>query len=335
MSVASISLSEAYKPDYEYEHHKPGHKFNIKNKEHLIELNVNGYIARFIQQQKHRNYRDEKLWEAYVSHFEDWTKELFDIADRTAVADLRDFLRENGVFVFKAARIAISGELARTANEEKQHKWTDDEIAEVLRKDEPFNSRHHPNYCSPHNLSMHAHSLTSYPSPSAQLREPTGLNPTASIDKSYNPLVLRHLKAEADLPNPLHKNFEKIPHPPASNMAPVSTSEFVSQVPPRQARLDQAAESKLRELTQRQSTVDYYQDYDCPRLDTALPIPQVQCPKIQPPQQPNIFPSVEAQGQQNEYRNQGYNQSFPGKSQKRSNFQPTVFENYPPTQLGN
>ncbi|KAI0991164.1 hypothetical protein K3495_g17023, partial [Podosphaera aphanis] len=81
MSVASTSLSEAYKPDYEYEHHKPGHKFDTKNKEHLTELNVNGYIARFIQQQKRRNHRDEKLWEAYVSHFEDWTKELFDIAD--------------------------------------------------------------------------------------------------------------------------------------------------------------------------------------------------------------------------------------------------------------
>ncbi|KAI0991872.1 hypothetical protein K3495_g16315, partial [Podosphaera aphanis] len=251
---------------------------------------------------------------------------------RTAVADLRDFLRENGVFVFKAARIAISGELARTVNEEKQHKWTDDEIAEVLRKDEPFNSRHHPNYCSPRNLSMHAPSLTSHPSSSAQLREPTGLNPAASIDKNYNPLEMRHLKAETDLPNPLHKNFEKIPHPPGSNMVPVSTSEFVSQVQPRQARLDQAAESKLRELTQRQSTVEYYQDYDWPRLDTALPIPQVQYPKIQPPQQPNIFPSVEAQGQQNEYTNQGYNQSFPGKSQKRPNFQPTVFENYPATQ---
>ncbi|TQS34606.1 hypothetical protein Golomagni_05004 [Golovinomyces magnicellulatus] len=115
-------------------------------------------------------------------------------------------------------------------------------------------------------------------------------------------------------------------------MIPVSTSEFASQVQTRQARLDQVAESKLRELTQRQSTVDYYQDYDCPRIDTALPISQVQYPKIQPPQQPNIFPSVEAQGQQNEYRNQGYNQSFPGKTQKRSNFHPTILENYPATQ---
>ncbi|KAI0995921.1 hypothetical protein K3495_g12259 [Podosphaera aphanis] len=214
---------------------------------------------------------------------------------RTAVADLCDFLRENGEFVFKAARIAISGELARTANEEKQHKWTDDEIAEVLRKDEPFNSRHHPNYCPLRNQSMHAHSLSSYPSPSAQLREPTGPNPAASIDKNYNPLEMRHLKAEADFSNPLYKNLEKIPHPPASNMVPVSTSEFVSQEQPtRQARLDQAAESKLRELTQRQNTVDYYQDYYCPRLDTALPIPQMQYPNIQPPQQPNIFQSVEA-----------------------------------------
>ncbi|TQS36296.1 hypothetical protein Golomagni_03259 [Golovinomyces magnicellulatus] len=95
---------------------------------------------------------------------------------------------------------------------------------------------------------------------------------------------MRHLKTEVDFPNSMHKNFEKIPHPPASNMIPVSTSEFATQVQTRQARLDQVAESKLRGLTQRQSTVDYYQDYDCPRIDTALPISQVQYPKIQPPQ---------------------------------------------------
>ncbi|RKF55926.1 hypothetical protein OnM2_085044, partial [Erysiphe neolycopersici] len=45
MSVVSLSLTDIYKPDYDYEHHRPGYKFDIKNKEQITELNINGCIA--------------------------------------------------------------------------------------------------------------------------------------------------------------------------------------------------------------------------------------------------------------------------------------------------
>lgn len=42
----------------------------------------------------------------------------------------------------------MAGDLAKTASEEEQYKWIDDEIAEVLKKDELFNSRYHPEHRS-------------------------------------------------------------------------------------------------------------------------------------------------------------------------------------------
>lgn len=35
MSVASLSLSEIYKPDYEYNHHKPGYSIDISKPKSL------------------------------------------------------------------------------------------------------------------------------------------------------------------------------------------------------------------------------------------------------------------------------------------------------------
>ncbi|KAI6249171.1 hypothetical protein HI914_02217 [Erysiphe necator] len=50
----------------------------------------------------------------------------------------------------KIIRISIlmAGDLAKTASEEEQYKWIDDEIAEVLKKDELLNSRYHPEHRS-------------------------------------------------------------------------------------------------------------------------------------------------------------------------------------------
>ncbi|KAI0991311.1 hypothetical protein K3495_g16876, partial [Podosphaera aphanis] len=108
MSVISISLEDAYTPTYEYEEFKAGHKIDVGNNELLTELFLNGYIVHFIRQHKHQKYRDENLWEEYVEYFGGWTKETFEIPSRSAVVNLRDYLRRNGVFVLKAARISVA-----------------------------------------------------------------------------------------------------------------------------------------------------------------------------------------------------------------------------------
>ncbi|RKF64000.1 hypothetical protein OnM2_021120 [Erysiphe neolycopersici] len=82
---------------------------------------------------------------------------------------LCDFLRENGVFVLKKQRVSIAGELAKTTNVEAQHKWTYDKIAEVLIKDELFNSHYHPEYRSVRSLLFHFCTFLLKGSPSGQL----------------------------------------------------------------------------------------------------------------------------------------------------------------------
>lgn len=104
-------------------------------------------------------------WEIFIDNFQDWTKEIFDITAREAITDLRNYPREKGVFVYRAAQVSISGELAKTANEVSQHVWTQEGIMEVIEKDEPFNSRHHPDYRSERMSVINSQP----PSPSAQI----------------------------------------------------------------------------------------------------------------------------------------------------------------------
>ena len=93
MSSIDTATREAYEPDYEYQVEKNYDRINPVEDSDLTKLQLNGYIVRFIQRCKTRNFRDEKLWEEYIENFDKWTKETFSIPSREATKDLRDFLR--------------------------------------------------------------------------------------------------------------------------------------------------------------------------------------------------------------------------------------------------
>ncbi|POS86848.1 hypothetical protein EPUL_001280, partial [Erysiphe pulchra] len=176
MSSINISFQDTYVPTFPFQTDNIGEKVDLKNEE-LTKSRLTGYIVRFIQKCTFKKYRDERLWEEFVDDFEGWTKDIFEIPVREAIKDLRDYLRENGVFVYKAPRIPMSGELAKTASEKEPHKWSDKEIEDILEKDERFNSRHHPDYVSTRasvkNLGSPLQNRLSLQnlSPSAQLRQ--------------------------------------------------------------------------------------------------------------------------------------------------------------------
>ncbi|RKF82229.1 hypothetical protein GcM1_173008, partial [Golovinomyces cichoracearum] len=65
---------------------------------------------------------DYSLWEAFVYDFEGFTKTTFDNADKDLLRKFRDFLRSNGVFVFK------------------QHEWTDEDIRDQMNDAQGLNS---------------------------------------------------------------------------------------------------------------------------------------------------------------------------------------------------
>jgi hypothetical protein len=80
---------------------------------------LNGYIAwRIDLYEDFFRYRDYDLWEAYVEDFEGFTETLFRLASKNYLRKLmRDFLRANGVYVHRQARIPMAKESYKTKHE--------------------------------------------------------------------------------------------------------------------------------------------------------------------------------------------------------------------------
>lgn len=121
-----------------------GGDLDIMNVKELTSSKVNNFISWFIKICKDRNYKDEALWENYCDHFEDWTKEVFVLCSKQALTDLRDYLRENGVFVYKARGASKVDELAKVISEPLQHIWSKEEIQYQIDSSNTFNSKYNP-----------------------------------------------------------------------------------------------------------------------------------------------------------------------------------------------
>ncbi|RKF78258.1 hypothetical protein GcM1_212001 [Golovinomyces cichoracearum] len=90
----------------------------------LMELTspkVNNFISLFIKIYKDRNYKEEALWENHCDHFEGWTKEVLVLCSKQVLTNLRDYLRENGVFVYNARGASKFDKLAKVISEPLQH----------------------------------------------------------------------------------------------------------------------------------------------------------------------------------------------------------------------
>ncbi|KAI0994367.1 hypothetical protein K3495_g13816 [Podosphaera aphanis] len=106
----------------------------------LAESDLNGFIAWRIAVYQDRRYRDYSLWEAFVEDFEGFTRATFEIASKDSLRKLRDFLRANGIFVFKQVRIPIANELYKVVIEEERHIWTEKEIEDQMSEAQGLNS---------------------------------------------------------------------------------------------------------------------------------------------------------------------------------------------------
>ncbi|KAI6251504.1 hypothetical protein HI914_00540 [Erysiphe necator] len=111
-----------------------GKKFDPKDSGRLTESIVNGYISYSIEAWKVLKYKDDDLWMAYQEDFENWSEKTFKIAHINAIRSLRDFLRENGVFVNKVKSVNMIKSLMETLGETDQHIWTPPEIQYQLAR---------------------------------------------------------------------------------------------------------------------------------------------------------------------------------------------------------
>jgi hypothetical protein len=76
-----------------------------------------------------KKYTDYNLWEEFQEGFEGWTVELFNVASREAIKDLRTYLLEHGVWVEeRKGRISYAQTLVDILEEEEPHEWTDEDF---------------------------------------------------------------------------------------------------------------------------------------------------------------------------------------------------------------
>ena len=85
-------------------------------------------------------WRDNRLWEAYQVNFANFTEEAFRKASQFYVTKLKNFLRDNGVYVEMSRRVKMTEGLYNTAQEEEQATWPPDELQKEIESG-TFNSK--------------------------------------------------------------------------------------------------------------------------------------------------------------------------------------------------
>ena len=122
---------------------KWGKDFEIENADFLTTKTITGHILYRMLFYKKRAYEDGQLWEYFKEDFEGWTTEIFSLANTDLRRDLRNYLRDHGVFVVKDGK-KIAERLADVVKNEEYHEWTDEEIKLQISTSNTFNSRFNP-----------------------------------------------------------------------------------------------------------------------------------------------------------------------------------------------
>ncbi|RKF56865.1 hypothetical protein GcM3_192054 [Golovinomyces cichoracearum] len=117
-----------------------GKDIDINNEELLTKPIINGYIIWVMKIWQNSEYRDEALIEAFQEDFAEWTTQVFDIADRLLLQDLRDYLRHYSFFIDSKAGVRYDEQLEKFLTQEIKHNWTEQEIEHVTKRG-AFNSR--------------------------------------------------------------------------------------------------------------------------------------------------------------------------------------------------
>ncbi|KAI1003013.1 hypothetical protein K3495_g5191 [Podosphaera aphanis] len=135
-----MTITPATIPSFSWDVEDYGKMIDTGNPKSLKEPVINGFISWSMEEYKRRKFRDNSLWEAIGDDFEGWTREMFEKANKHCLRELRDLLRENGVFLQKGRLISIAGELEKVVSEPKPQEWTLEQIREQMQ--EKFNSRY-------------------------------------------------------------------------------------------------------------------------------------------------------------------------------------------------
>src|SRR5271165_5398237 len=87
---------------------------------------------------KENKWKGFDLWESFVDDFETFTRDILDDLSKDRLKRIRDYLRENGVYIQKEARKSIADGLLRAIYEPTPSKWpTNDPTPNKSTLDKP------------------------------------------------------------------------------------------------------------------------------------------------------------------------------------------------------
>ena len=121
-----------------------GQTFKTEDPEWHTPKHVNTYLVDCLKRYEIYGRIDEELWESYQEDFENWTDDLFALADKKIRTPLRDFLRDNGVCV--GGTKYISKQLYNVVQEDAYQEWPAEEVTKQMRTGRDFNSYQNPTF---------------------------------------------------------------------------------------------------------------------------------------------------------------------------------------------
>jgi hypothetical protein len=138
---------------------------------------------------------DEGLWEWFQKDFMDWTEELFALSHKTICTALRDFLRDNGVYV--EGMKYISQQLFNVLQEDKYKEWPAEEVIKQIKTGRDFNSYQNPIFRAKREDYNTIPQATPPPPPSQTVQQPQQQQMTTS-----NPTTTGTTTPQFTIPNP-------------------------------------------------------------------------------------------------------------------------------------
>ena len=126
----------------EYDSTLSGKIFETKNPQWHTTKHVNTYFIDCLDAYESYGRIDEELWESFQEDFEDWTEALFTLGNKKVRTTLRDFLRDNGVYV--GGTKYISQQLFNVLKQDAYEEWPAEEIEKQLKTGRDFNSYQNP-----------------------------------------------------------------------------------------------------------------------------------------------------------------------------------------------
>ena len=125
-----------------YDNTTIGQAFKTKDPKWHTPKHVNTYLVACLRGYEIYGRIDEELWESFQEDFEDWTEDLFALAEKRIRTPLRDFLRDNGVCV--GGTKYIPKQLYNVVQEDEYQEWPAEEVTKQMRTGRDFNSYQNP-----------------------------------------------------------------------------------------------------------------------------------------------------------------------------------------------